>query len=544
MTYFVFRTYPLRRLEKTLTDLQRERDKSDKTLYAIGDGVITADHRGKILLINRVAEALVGMDTSEAVGRQLEEVYVLRLSQENQIGETGEKVAILTGKGGNEYAIEEVRTHLTEMEGDESGVVIIFRDITDRKQAEIERQQFEQQLQHAQKLESLGVLAGGIAHDFNNILTVIMCYCSLGEQQPEKAGEFFPGIEKSVDRAAELCRLMLAYAGKTQFVQSHIDMTALVDDMLSMLKSTLPQNVTIKPCLTGDLPSIEGDAGQLRQIVMNMIINASEAIGEVQGEIVVSLTRKAVTAGQSEKDHLGKAITPGKYLCLEVADSGCGMDDETKQRIFEPFYTTKFVGRGLGMSAVLGIITSHKGALQFTSQPSRGTTFKVYLPVKNAEGAVVGSIQQTTRVPWQGSGTILLVDDEEQILQVAKALLESLKFSVIEASNGIEAIEQYRKNAAEITMVVTDIGMPLMDGYELIAELKQLDPSLPVIVSSGFGDADVTSKIASGDIAGLISKPYHFDQFREVLKGVVEGGLKKSENRSVGGRLPSFEDTE
>jgi CheY-like chemotaxis protein len=175
------------------------------------------------------------------------------------------------------------------------------------------------------------------------------------------------------------------------------------------------------------------------------------------------------------------------------------------------------------MSAVLGIITSHKGALQFSSHLGQGTTFKVYFPVHISESAEIELPQQATPSSWQGTGTILLVEDEPQLVTVAKALLETLGFSVIIASNGIEAIEQYRKNAAEIRLVVTDIGMPLMDGYELTSELKKLDPALPIIVSSGFGDTIVSSRATPGDIAGLISKPYSFEQLRDVLKGVVEG---------------------
>jgi PAS domain S-box-containing protein len=402
------------------------------------------------------------------------------------------------------------------------------QDITDRKRAEEEKNALEQQLHQAQKMESLGVLAGGIAHDFNNILAVIICNCSLGIQRPKMAAELLPEIESAAQRAAGLCRQMLAYAGKTQFVESHLNMTALVDDMLHMLKSTLPQHVTIKPYLSGDMPDIKGDASQLRQVVMNLIINASEALGEEQGEIRVALTKTDITSGQQERDHLGKVITPGSYLCLEVTDTGCGMDDETKQRIFEPFYTTKFPGRGLGMSAVLGGVTSHKGALQLTSQPWEGTTVKIYLPVRNGD-ATAEPTQQTDKAPWRGSGTILLVEDEPQLIAVAKDLLETLGFKVIKASNGIDAIEQYRKNASEIGLVLTDVGMPLMDGYELIAELKKLDPKLPIIISSGFGDTVVTSKIAPEEIVGLISKPYSFEQLQDVLKGLLEKKLLKQE---------------
>jgi len=348
-----------------------------------------------------------------------------------------------------------------------------------------------------------------------------MFCASLAKQKPEKTAELMPEIEKATERAAALCRQMLAYAGKTPFVQSKVDITELIDDTLSILKSSLPQNISIKPYLAVDIPVIQGDAGQLRQIVMNLMINASEAIGEEQGDIRVALAKRKITAAEPEKDYLGQAITVGSYICLEVTDSGCGMDDETKQRIFEPFYTTKFVGRGLGMSALLGVVTSHKGALQLSSQPDKGTTIKVYLPVQNGD-VPAKPTQQNDSEAWQGSGTILLVEDEPQLIEVAKTLLEMLGFSTIEASNGVEALEQYRKKSSEIRLVMTDIGMPLMNGYQLIRELKKINPKLPIVVSSGFSNTDVTSKIAPGDISGLISKPYNFDQLRDVLRSTLE----------------------
>jgi two-component system cell cycle sensor histidine kinase/response regulator CckA len=221
--------------------------------------------------------------------------------------------------------------------------------------------------------------------------------------------------------------------------------------------------------------------------------------------------------------YLGKDIPAGRYVCLDVTDTGCGMDDETRQRIFEPFYTTKFTGRGLGMSAVLGIITTHKGALQLKSQPGQGTSFKVYLPVHNGKPAADESLQLVHSIPWQGSGSILLVEDEPQLMTVAKNLIKALGFMVFEATNGNEALEIFRKNAEYITMVVTDIGMPVMDGYDLIRELKKIKPDLPVIVSTGFADMDVTRRTADLYVAGYLSKPFSFDQLREVLKGVVEG---------------------
>ncbi len=402
-------------------------------------------------------------------------------------------------------------------------VMSMAADVTDRKKAEEEKLALEQQFQQTQKLESLGVLAGGIAHDFNNILAVIMGYSSLIKMDYDDAEKHIPEIEKAAERAAALCRQMLAYAGKAQFIEDQINTWMLVDEMVTMLKTTIKQNVVIKPELCTDTHFITGDASQIRQIVMNLIINAAEAIGEEQGEICVSLARKEIQEGQSKKDHLGKVIPAGQYICFKVTDNGCGMDDETRCKIFEPFYTTKFTGRGLGMSAVLGIITAHKGALQLTSQPGKGTTFKVYLPIQNSDTAGDDTISHAVpSVPWQGSGTILLAEDEEQVKLIAKTMLTILGFTVIEASNGKEALELYHNNAADITLVVTDIGMPVMGGYELFRELKKLNPELPIIISSGFGEADVTSRIPIDEIAGLINKPYSFDQLRKVLMDVVE----------------------
>ncbi len=401
------------------------------------------------------------------------------------------------------------------------GIVIFSEDVTEYKKSEQEKSLLEQQFQHAQKLESLGVLAGGIAHDFNNILAIIMGNCTLAKLDSENSEEYIPEIEKATDRAAALCRQMLAYAGKAQLTRVHVNMRQLVDEMVNMLKSTLPQNTLLKPNLSAEIPFVNGDASQIRQIVMNLIINASEAIDDSQGEISISLSKTVVCTGQGEKDHQGKEIPPGEYVCLEVADNGCGMSEETKRRIFEPFYTTKFTGRGLGMSAVLGILSAHSGALQLFSSPDEGTVFRVYLPGEPA--AVEMQVDPVSSLPWRGNGTVLMVEDEEQLRVLAGTMLKKIGFEVIEASNGREGLELFQKNSAKITLVITDMGMPIMDGYSLFLELKRLAPELPIIISSGFGDSVISSRLESKDIAGLISKPYKYDQLREVLKNALGG---------------------
>lgn len=520
LIFYIFRIYPLRKLENTLRDLQRERDKSEKTLYAIGDGVIVVDQQNNIRFINRAAESLIGINRFEAVGHQLEEVYLLRQGKENKIGE---KEYTLTTRVGNEYAVEEVRTSFDDMAPDSGGVVIVFRDITERKLLREEFYKLEQQFHQAQKLESLGVLAGGIAHDFNNILAIIQGYCGLIRMDYTTTEYDIIQIERAVERAAELCSQMLAYAGKAQFAKSLVDMPTMVEEIASMLRSTLPQNAVIKLDICRNIPSVVGDASQLRQVVMNLIINASEAIGNGQGEVLVVLAKTTLVSGKTYKDYNGKAIPPGTYVSLEVTDNGCGMDDDTKWRIFEPFYTTKFTGRGLGMSAVLGIISSHYGALQLFSQLGEGTTFKVFLPAEISDAMEhEEQIQPALSAPWRGNGTILVVEDEEQVLLIVATILKNRGFTVITATNGLEALELYQKHADDILLVVTDIGMPIMDGYELFRELKKLRPELPIIISSGFGETVVTARINREDIAGFISKPYKFDQLWEVLKSVVD----------------------
>lgn len=498
----------------------------ERTFDAIPDLIAIIDNNHTITRINKAMAGRCGYTPEEMIGRKCHEVVhgmsdppifcpQVSMMQDGLMHST----EIVEKRLNGSFDILVVPLYNTE--GQITDCVHFARDITERKRLEEERQQLEQQFQQTQKLESLGVLAGGIAHDFNNILAIIICNCSLLQQRPAMAAELVPEIETAAQRAADLCRQMLIYAGKAQPTPTKFYIKSLVEEMIRMLKATINRNVAITLDLSEDIPSIKADASQIRQVVMNLIINASEAIGTEQGNITASLAIVRIEAGQSERDYIGKVITPGSYICLNVTDNGCGMDEGTKLRIFEPFYTTKFAGRGLGMSAVLGIIAAHNGALQLISQQGVGTTFKVYLPVQSSE-PVGDLLPHVSLMPWQWSGTVLLVEDEPQLSMVAKALIHALGFSVIEAVNGQVALEMYQKNAQDITLVLTDIGMPVMDGYELIRELKLLNPELPIIVSSGFGDAEVTSHLHD-NIAGCVSKPYSFNQLREILKKVVDG---------------------
>lgn len=524
-------TLELRVAERT-KELKRLFDSNRVVLDSIADSIAIIDVTSNLIMdANTAFIKAVNIPIEQIIGRTCYEVThnstspcapphdSCPLIKTLSSGDHAKTLHIHNTLTGEKRYVEILTSPIKDEHGKIVQAVHIQRDITERKRAEEEKLALEQQFQQAQKLESLGVLAGGIAHDFNNILSVIVGNCYLAKIDSDNSKDFIPKIEQASERAAELCRQMLAYAGKTQIIQSQVNIVALVDEMVRMLKATLPKNVVIKLDSSADIPLVKADTSQLSQIIMNFVINASEAIGEAQGEIIVSLAKTVITEGPSEKDYQGKEIHSGDYVCLEVTDNGCGMDDETKRRIFEPFYTTKFTGRGLGMSAVLGIVTSHEGALQVYTQLGHGTTFKVYLPVQSKISFEDNPQLQTSKLePWQGSGTILLVEDEDQVRLIAKNILQKMGFSVIEAANGMVALELYHKNSAEISLVLTDLGMPIMDGYEMFGELKKISPELPIIISSGFGDAVVTSRIPRKDLAGLISKPYNHSQLREVLK--------------------------
>lgn len=403
--------------------------------------------------------------------------------------------------------------------------VVEFRDITDRKQAEEERLTLEQQFQHAQKLESLGVLAGGIAHDFNNILTSIIGQCFMARKNvlsPESYQDRIEAIEKAVHRAADLCRQMLTYAGKNKPEQTDVNMKMLTDEIVKMLKATVKKNVSIELDLLDDISHVSGDNAQIQQIVMNLIINAADSIGDDNGSIKVSLAKVLITPDQKQLDFAGNKIPPAEYCCLTVADTGCGMDEAIQKRIFEPFFTTKFTGRGLGMSAILGIIKSHNGALQLSSTPGVGTTFKVFLLISEpVESSVIPTLTESVQTP-EIYGTILLVDDEEILRDVGQAMLEILGVSVITATNGSEAVEIYRQQKSEISLILLDLIMPVMGGAEAYQELRKISPTVPVVICTGYGVEEIEETIEHDEYTGFIQKPYRPERLQNVLSGLMK----------------------
>jgi PAS domain S-box-containing protein len=397
-------------------------------------------------------------------------------------------------------------------------------DITARKRAEDERRKLEAQIQHAQKLESLGVLAGGIAHDFNNILLAILGNLDLALAElpiVSPVRENLLEAEKASRRAADLCHQMLAYSGKGHFVIQALDLSELIEEMSHMLEVSISKKAVFRYDLAENLPLVEADATQIRQIVMNLVLNASEAIGEKSG-----LIRLATGAMECDRAYLAgtwldENHPEGLYVHIEVSDTGSGMNEQTRAKIFDPFFTTKFTGRGLGLAAVLGIVRGHNGAIKVYSEPGRGTTFRVLFPsAKNALGK--GHSAERDAKLWRGNGVILLVDDEETVRAVAKKMLERLGFSVSTASDGREALEIFRKDPDAFACVMLDLTMPHMDGEEAFRELRKIRQNVRVIMASGYSEQEVEQRFLGKGVATFMQKPYQLATLSSRLREVLE----------------------
>lgn len=413
------------------------------------------------------------------------------------------------------------QVHLTRLDhGDQPLLHAIIRDLTNQKRAEAERAALEQQLFQAQKMESLGVLAGGIAHDFNNLLMGVLGHAGLALEQlnplhPVRRN--LESIQKAGQRAADLTRQMLAYSGRGQFVVRHLDLTTQVQEMLHLLKVSLPKSVVLNLDLHRDLPPISADAAQMQQVIMNLVINAAEAIGEGSGTITLATGAQQLDGATMATMQVGQDAPPGLYAYLEVTDTGCGMDEGTLSRIFEPFFTTKFTGRGLGLSALMGIVRGHKGALQARSEVGRGTTFRALFPIKG-QGAEASLLE----APWRGQGLVLVVDDDETVRAVAQQALELKGFDVLHAHDGQEAVDLVRQHGRAIGLVLLDMTMPHMGGEEAFREMRLLQPKLRVILSSGYGEGEAMGRFTGQGLKGFIQKPYGPRELLAKVQAVLE----------------------
>lgn len=393
-----------------------------------------------------------------------------------------------------------------------------------RVKIEEEHKKFEAQIQQAQKLESLGVLAGGVAHDFNNLLMGILGYANIALLElsaVSPARESIIQIEKSAQRAAELTKQLLAYSGKGKIIVEVIDLNELLEEMINLMSITVSKMVSIKMNLKPNIPPIEVDVTQIRQIVMNLVINASESIGEKNGVITISTNTMECDRAYLSETILDYELSDGQYVYFEVSDNGCGMDKETISKIFDPFFSTKFTGRGLGLPAVLGIVKGHNGAIKVYSEVGKGTTIKVLFPCSEKK-VVKKTLQQEKDTSVKDKGIILVVDDEETIRNLTKYRLESAGYKVELASDGLEAMKIFKEKAKEIDLVLLDMTMPNMNGEETFREMRRIRDNVKIILSSGYNEQDSSSKFAGKGLAGFIQKPYLLNDLLSKIKAILK----------------------
>ncbi len=468
------------------------------------DAIISKTLDGIIQSWNPAAERIYGYSAAEAVGRSI----MILLPPDRPDEETGILERMRRGERMEHFETSRMRkdgriiqvsmtvSPIYDHSGHIVGISNVTRDITERKL-------FEEQLRETQKLESLGVLAGGVAHDFNNLLVGILGNASLAMDTVPADNPAWPlleGVVQASERAAALTGQLLAYSGKGRFVIQPVDISSLVRDIVALLRTSIPRNVELELDLSAGLPTIDADVSQIQQLIMNLVINAAEAIGESHGSVKVRTS--------SEETNSGPLVR------LEVEDDGCGMDEATRERIFEPFFTTKFTGRGLGLAAALGIVRGHNGSIAVETAPGRGSRFIILLAAGRGTAPTAGTVQPQD---YRGSGVVLVIDDESVVRQMARLALERFGYRVMVAADGRAGLDRLRETP-EISLVLLDLTMPVMSGEQALREIKQLRPELPVVLSSGYTEAEALRRFEGMGLAGFLQKPYTAERLAEKIK--------------------------
>jgi signal transduction histidine kinase/integral membrane sensor domain MASE1 len=533
---------------RTAGALARSEAHLRSVVESTADALVAVDREGRVSLTNRSFAALWdpdegvpprgGLDLSDrrvtdlmgGVEDELDTGHGDALVDPSVAGRTGfrallaahhtllDEIEISDGRTFERYSAPLVRQGLV------TGRIWSFRDLTERRRAEDERQRLEHQIQHAQKLESLGVLAGGIAHDFNNLLVAIMGNADLAAgvlDAGHPAADSVEEVIRASQRAADLCQQMLAYAGKGRVAVGPVDLNDVVQEMGELMGVSISKGAELRVELADDVPPVQGDVVQLRQVVLNLLTNASDALARGQGEIRMATYRTAPEAFDTAAAVLDTFPSADTLVALDVTDTGEGMDEATRERIFEPFFSTKAQGRGLGLAAVLGIVRGHRGTLELWSEPGLGTRMRILLPAapvlsptkdNTVDGTPAGS------APFQA--TVLVVDDEELVRKVAGTMLRRAGLRVFEARDGVEALEVYERRGDEVDVVLLDLTMPRMGGAETAAALRALDPAVRLVLSTGYSDQAAG---AAGEGMLLLRKPYRRAELLKQVRAAMEG---------------------
>ncbi|NUM55462.1 MAG: PAS domain S-box protein [Candidatus Hydrogenedentes bacterium] len=507
-------------------------------LHSMEDALFVHDLDGRILECNNAAcarmgytrEELLRMRTHDFDAPEFAAGFQERLSE--QLAKKRYRCeGVHLAKDGTPIHVD-IHTTMIDFLG-QPAVLAVMRDITDRKRAETERETLRTRVLQAEKLESLGVMAGGIAHDFNNLLMGVLGNASiamLDVPEDSRVKRCLEQIESAAQRAANLSQQMLAYSGRATFTFKRLDLRHLVQKAAPSLAASIGKHHRIEYRLDGDA-SIHADESQLRQVLSGLVANASEAYGDNEGVITVSLRVEHIDHDMLAARHIVGTLTDGTHAVIEVSDSGCGMDERLIERIFDPFFTTKFTGRGLGLAAVIGIVRGHRGAISVSSAVGKGSTFRVYLPAAVSK-AVEAATAPRKSAP-SADGAVLVVDDEEAVINVSKHGLERAGYTVFTASSGKEAIDLFGAHADEVGLVILDMTMPRMSGEETFRALKAVRDDVRVVVSSGYSRADAALRFDSDQIEDFLQKPYRARELVALVSRIFQRPAPVEASRST-----------
>jgi PAS domain S-box-containing protein len=515
---------------KAADDALRESEEKYRTiLESIEEGCFETDIEGNLTFFSNPFLKILGFSSDELTGAHTDKytspdtaAKMKRITK--RLKETGkpENVADydIVCKNGNSLSLELSVSLLKDQDGCPMGYRGVIRDVSERKEAEEEKHKLESQLQQAQKMESIGTLAGGIAHDFNNILMGIQGNASLMLLKIESDHpnyEKIKNIEKYVQNGTELTKQLLGFARRGKYLIKATDLNEIIDKSAGLFART-KKEIRVHSELAENLWTAEVDRGQIEQVLLNLYVNAWQAM--TQGGDLYLQTENVILDRSYVKPY---KVEPGRYVKILVSDTGVGIDRETQERIFEPFFTTKEMGRGtgLGLASVYGIIKSHGGYINVYSEKERGTVFTIYLPA--SEKQVVREKDAIPAPIVKGSGTILLIDDEKMILDVGLELLDELGYTVISAMSGKEAIEVFQNGRDKIDLVIMDMIMPGMGGGETFDRLKEIDPDIKVLLSSGYSINGQATKILRRGCDGFIQKPFNMNQLAQKVQEILVG---------------------
>jgi len=522
-------------LARAVARLSEERDLLRRLMDTTPDHVYLKDKKSRFVINNRAHLELLGASSQqEVVGTSDFDFFPREQASRYHVDEqsilmTGQPIVDreeqVTTRGGVVLWMSTTKVALLDSHGEISGIVGISRDISSRRRAEDESAILHEQLRQAQKLESIGQLAGGIAHDFNNMLGAISGYAIMIQRKFAKdnavLGEYVGVIIDASRRAADLTSKLLAFARRGTYEMLVVDTHETIDDVVKLLKHTIDKKISIIQRLEATPCTVMGDRTQLQNAVLNLAVNARDAMPD-GGDLTFTTRIIDIDADFIRSKSL--KLQAGRFITMSVSDTGVGMDEATKARMFEPFFTTKKVGKGtgLGLASVYGTMKSHNGAIVVESELGMGITFTMYIPLVDRPVAKVEVLQHA--MP-RGKARILVVDDEDMVREMAKRMLEELGYTVVTCRDGMEAVDYYKVNKADIDLCIVDMIMPRIGGHDCVYRLKLMNPDVKIIIATGYSVATDTQRIITKGISGFIQKPFEIEDLAEMVSKALAGAM-------------------